>query len=257
MEQIRVKNGYGFLTSTLSASVIGDFDASSEKRKAANRVLNQKYDTDAAFQMSQLQGNHPVRKVLHMQKCYPETVFRLNRQGRTHKPDADRPISGRWHRNLAPNNCNTSVATQQRHRRPQSSLQAGRSVDGGLELSGNTTRRRGGCEYHFCRDKMAYYRAKGREAEVDGILTGTSPLDKRLPLFPAKATHQQLLGLVHRPTHPDKPAPAVPRERKWLGDNVGWEGNRGMATPPAGRNAKDGEVHPWPSSQYPLVLPTG
>lgn len=63
-----------------------------------------------------------------------------------------------------------------------------------------------------------------REAEVDGILTGTSPLDKRLPLFPAKATHQQLLGLVHRPTHPDKPAPAVPRERKWLGDNVGWEG---------------------------------
>lgn len=59
---------------------------------------------------------------------------------------------------------------------------------------------------------------------MDGILTGTSPLDKRLPLFPAKATHQQLLGLVHRPTHPDKPAPAVPRERKWLGDNVGWEG---------------------------------
>ncbi|CAN0543955.1 unnamed protein product, partial [Ectocarpus sp. 8 AP-2014] len=148
----------------------------------------------------------------------------LNRQGRTHKPDADRPISGRWHRNPAPNNYNTSVATQQRRQRPQSSLQAGHSADGGHELSGNTTRRRGGYEYHFCRDKMAYNRTKGREAEVDGILTGTSPLDKRLPLFPAKATHQQLLGLVHRPTHPDKPAPAVPRERKWLGDNVGWEG---------------------------------
>lgn len=63
-----------------------------------------------------------------------------------------------------------------------------------------------------------------REAEVDGILTGKSPLEKKLPLFPAKATHQQLLGLVHRPSHPDRPAPTVPRERKWLGNNVGWEG---------------------------------
>lgn len=62
-----------------------------------------------------------------------------------------------------------------------------------------------------------------REAEVDGILTGKSPLEKKLPLFPAKATHQQLLGLVQRPSHPDKPAPMVPRE-KWLGNNIGWEG---------------------------------
>lgn len=59
---------------------------------------------------------------------------------------------------------------------------------------------------------------------MDGILTGKSPLEKNMPLFPAKATHQQLLGLVHRPSNPERPAPAVPRERKWLGDNVGWEG---------------------------------
>lgn len=32
MESTRVKNGYGLCTSTLSASVIGRFDASSEKR---------------------------------------------------------------------------------------------------------------------------------------------------------------------------------------------------------------------------------
>lgn len=104
-----------------------------------------------------------MRKVLHMQKCYPETVFRLNRQGRKLKPDADRPISSRWHRNPAPNNYNTSVAAQQqRHRRPQSSLQAGRSADSGHEQCGNTARRRGGYEYRFCRDKMAYNRTKGR-----------------------------------------------------------------------------------------------
>lgn len=79
-------------------------------------------------------------------------------------------------------------------------------------------------EYEFCHDKMAYNRTKGREAEVDGILTGKSLLDARLPLFPAKATHQQLLGLVHRPSFPDRPAPKVSRERKWLGDAMGWEG---------------------------------
>lgn len=73
-----------------------------------------------------------------------------------------------------------------------------------------------------------------REAEVDDILTGRSPLDNKLPLFPAKATHQQLLGLVQRPSHPDKPAPKVPKERKWLGDNVGWEGK-----PKAGRLEKE------------------
>lgn len=71
--------------------------------------------------------------------------------------------------------------------------------------------------------------AQSREAEVDGILTGKSPLAKKLPLFPAKATHQQLLGLVHQPSHPDQPAPTVPKERKWLGNNVGWEGEANSA----------------------------
>ena len=33
MERVRVKNGYGLCTSTLSPSVIGRFDASSEKRR--------------------------------------------------------------------------------------------------------------------------------------------------------------------------------------------------------------------------------
>ncbi len=33
MDRVRVKNGYGLCTSTLSPSVIGRFDASSEKRQ--------------------------------------------------------------------------------------------------------------------------------------------------------------------------------------------------------------------------------
>lgn len=45
MEQIRVKNGYGFLTSTLSASVIGDFDASSEKRWVGTECASQRVHT--------------------------------------------------------------------------------------------------------------------------------------------------------------------------------------------------------------------
>ncbi|CAM9827925.1 unnamed protein product [Scytosiphon promiscuus] len=249
MESTRVKNGYGLCTSTLSASVIGQFDGSSEKRKAETRAWDHRYQTDATFQSAQQRDKHPVRKILHMQKCYPETVLRLNQKGdavgrKAGSASTVRPISSRWHRNPSPNNKNSA---------PRELRGAARCTNGAREnLSENAARSgvaRG--EYQFCRDKMAYNRIKGREAEVDAILTGTSPLEKKMPLFPAKATHQQLLGLVHRPSHPDKPAPAVPRERRWLGSNVGWEGNRGLPTPPAGRNAKDGEVLPWPSSQYP------
>ncbi|CAM9283724.1 unnamed protein product [Hapterophycus canaliculatus] len=248
MERTRVKNGYGLCTSPLSVSVIGQFDGSSEKRKADTREWDRRYHTDATFQGAQQRENHPVRKILHMQKCYPETVLRLNQKGSMKRnigsASTARPVSSRWHRNPSPNNKNSAPEGLRQ--------QTARSTNGGQQdLSDDAARGQVAREYLFCRDKMAYNRTKGREAEVDGILTGTSPLEKKMPLFPAKATHQQLLGLVHRPSHPEKPAPSVPRERRWLGSNVGWEGNRGLPTPPAGRNAKDGEVLPWPSSQYP------
>ena len=222
--------------------------------------------------MKQLEKNHPVRKILHMQKCYPETVRRLNdpttnelkKTSSLNQTDAgfaqprSSSSSSRWHRGISPNTrkapgkASTQASSQRASEResgqaskpatlkhvphqPSSetagathNINSSKARRGGTEsvASDETQRRRQRVahEYEFCHAKMAYNRTKGREAEVDGILTGRSPVDKTMPLFPARATHQQLLGLTYRPINPNNPAPEVPRERKWLGDNVGWEG---------------------------------
>ncbi|CAM9348725.1 unnamed protein product [Laminaria digitata] len=219
IDRVRVKNGYGLCTSALSASVIGHFDASSEQRKATNRAWDDRYHKDATFQMSQLEKNHPVRKILHMQKCYPETVRRLNDTTTTTNKtkNASCALKNQKYAGSAQPRSNSSGAAAERGGVPASAS----SSDGAQQ---RRRQRRVTHEYDFCRAKMAYNRTKGREAEVDGILTGRSPVDKNMPLFPSRATHQQLLGLTYRPVNPNHPAPEVPRERKWLGDNVGWEG---------------------------------
>lgn len=140
-------------------------------RKANSRAWDDRYNKDASFQMSQLQGNHPVRKILHMQKCYPSTVRRLNDKGNNDSSDATtpiaRPISSRWQRNPSPNNKNTAPPTTSLQQRlePTSSAQTCRSNNDGGSVSSNNKaarRRRISHEYNFCRDKMAYNRTKGR-----------------------------------------------------------------------------------------------
>lgn len=145
-------------------------------RKANNRAWDDCYNKDAIYQMSQLQGNHPVRKVLHMQKCYPSTVQRLNDKGNSSISSSNaptpiaRPISSRWQRNPSPNNQNaapTTTSLQQQHphqEKSTSSALTGRISDNGSVSSSNdmATRRRISHEYQFCHDKMAYNRTKGR-----------------------------------------------------------------------------------------------
>eukprot|EP00903_Cladosiphon_okamuranus_P005714 g5673.t1 len=161
MENKRVKNGYGLCTSTLSASVIGHFDASSEKRKASNRASDRLYHADATYQMRKLQGTHPVRKVLHMQKLYPETVIRLNNKGNDSSRStaasspAARSACSRWFRNPSPNNKNTSPSKSPGHA-PHGTKGAEYGVPN------DSTRRRIAGEYKFCHDKMTYNRTKGR-----------------------------------------------------------------------------------------------
>lgn len=268
-------------------------------RKAINRAWQHRYNDDATFQMSQLRGNHPVRNVLHMQCCYPETVRRLNdkkksaaaaavttvagtntyycnsngsRSSRRRSRSSNNNNDGDNH-HLRRNNSRDSISLLSASSRCQPSATTSTNVVNGsgrriktsppnnctplppqqsppssappINISSSSrkdtnakvrvekvsveTKQRVANEFQFCRAKMAHNRIKGREAEVDGILTGKSPLlegNKKMPLFPARATHQQLLGLVRRPSHPDKPAPKAPEERKWLGDNIGWEGER-------------------------------
>lgn len=140
-------------------------------RKANNRAWDNRYNKDAIYQMSQLKGNHPVRKILHMQKCYPSTVQRLNGKGKNSSWNAPtliaRPISSRWKRNPSPNNRNTApTTTPLHHQKPTSSAQTGcNNTDDRGSVHGTTTRQqqqRIASEYQFCHDKMAYNRTKGR-----------------------------------------------------------------------------------------------
>lgn len=132
-------------------------------RKANSRAWDGLYSADASYQMRELQGTHPVRKVLHMQKCYPETVLRLNRGNDRSSSIAastpiDRPISSRWIRNPSPNNRNTSPSSVQYCR-------GTKDVERGVS---DSTRRRIADEYQFCHGKMAYNRTKGRYGQILG-----------------------------------------------------------------------------------------
>lgn len=148
-----------------------------------------------------------MRKVLHMQKCYPVTLQRLNRGAAKRSQDEcpERPEGG-----------NQSNLSQQR----AASGYAGGNLSGKCR---ETCR-----ENAFCKGHMEYNRRKAREAQVGAILTGQSPLDNKTPLYPSRATDQELLAMVRHPANADKAAPSVERPRKWLGDNVGWEGDNGV-----------------------------
>lgn len=120
--------------------------------------------------MRKQQGTHPVRKVLHMQKFYPETVMRLNKRNGSSIAAASspepRPASCRWLRNPSPNNKNTSPY-------PSSSSSSSAHTchgtkDPGHGVSDGATGRRLADEYQFCHNKMAFNRAKGRYVDELG-----------------------------------------------------------------------------------------
>lgn len=147
-------------------SLVFEFCLPKQRRKASSRAWDHLYHADASYQTRKLQGTHPVRKILHMQKCYPETVLRLNNKGNDSSSSTasstptTRPISSRWLRNPSPNNKNTSPESLH----SSSSVHTCRNgtKDSGQGVSDDATRRRIADEYQFCHDKMAYNRTKGR-----------------------------------------------------------------------------------------------
>ena len=92
--------------------------------------------------------------------------------------------------------------------------------------------------------------SKSNNAEVDKIISGQQYANdtKKYPLFPANATHQELLGIDGNLVGESAqvPAPAPEKRLKWLGDSVGWENNRNL---PAEREEfRDGRIDLWPVS---------
>jgi translation initiation factor 2B subunit (eIF-2B alpha/beta/delta family) len=134
----RVRNGYGTMTSAFSASHVGLFDATSEKRKAQTASFQEQFTADAAYQLAQNKLSHPFKKGLHLQKFYPETVRMLDNEMAHHKAPPAR-------KQPAPS---ASVVhfSEMRQRQAQ--------------------------EYQFVHKRMEYNRHRSKEAAVDKIITG-------------------------------------------------------------------------------------
>jgi hypothetical protein len=134
----RVKNGYGAMTSAFSASNVGLFDATSEKRKAQTASFQEQFAADAAYQLAQNKLSHPFKKGLHLQKHYPETVRMLDNE--------------MAHRKAPPARKEPAPAASVAH---SSELQQKQAQ-----------------EYQFVHKRMEYNRHRSKEAAVDKIITG-------------------------------------------------------------------------------------
>jgi hypothetical protein len=79
-------------------------------------------------------------------------------------------------------------------------------------------------EYFINDRKRRYNKESGRKAVVNEIMTGKAP-ESKVYLFPFKATHTQILAMTGTLKSPDANIipPEVPRGRRWLGENLGFE----------------------------------
>ncbi|CAM9210918.1 unnamed protein product, partial [Chrysoparadoxa australica] len=162
----RVTNGYGYSTSVLSASNIGLSDHSSIQRQATVSAQADAFKDDALFQMQQLKLKHPSRKVLHLQSCYPDTVKRLEE-------------NGKHQRKMTPPQLKTFSKSDRTFTAPSDIFLSTVEIPEVVEVQHKA--------YKFAHEKMIYNRHKGQIAEVDQIITGTSPLPEKVPLFPQNA----------------------------------------------------------------------
>ena len=105
-------------------------------------------------------------------------------------------------------------------------------------------------------NKREFNKGLATNAQVNHIISGESelPVNARtgrpeFNIFPAKGTHNQLMGIdgKMKGRNANEPAPPVQSRNKWLGDNVGWENNRGLGA--TRKEFEDGQVIKWPKPE--------
>ena len=222
--QGKVYNGYGVQTSKLSISNIGQYNLEADAISKRENVLREQMKTSALDEIQRSKANHPSKLNLHMQKHYPDTLSRLKHGDLTRLKTPSDLKQFTWNApfETAKQVSNVDMAVTKR------------TID---ESTWNTSKR-------------AYNMSKSNNAEVDRIISGQQSANdsQRFPLFPANATHQELLGIDGKLVGESAqvPAPVPDRRLKWLGDSVGWENNRNL---PAEREEfRDGRIDLWPVS---------
>eukprot|EP00520_Triparma_pacifica_P010386 CAMPEP_0118659946 /NCGR_PEP_ID=MMETSP0785-20121206/15392_1 /TAXON_ID=91992 /ORGANISM="Bolidomonas pacifica, Strain CCMP 1866" /LENGTH=226 /DNA_ID=CAMNT_0006553103 /DNA_START=45 /DNA_END=722 /DNA_ORIENTATION=- len=221
--QGKVYNGYGMRTSKLSITNIGQYNLEADAISKRENILREQMKASALTEIQRSKANHPSKLNLHMQKHYPETLSRLKNGALTRLRTPSELKEFTW---------NTPFETAKQVSNVDMAVTR-RTID----------------ESQFNYNKRAYNLGRSSNAEVDKIITGQKSVNdkQKYPLFPANASHQELLGIDGKLVGESAqvPAPVPERKLKWLGESVGWENNRGL---PAEREEfKDGRIDLWPN----------
>mmetsp|Transcript_3204 Transcript_3204/g.6721 ORF Transcript_3204/g.6721 Transcript_3204/m.6721 type:complete len:237 (+) Transcript_3204:84-794(+) len=219
----KVPNGHGMLTSKLSVTNIGQYNLEAAAITKREVALKEAMKASAIEEIKRSKTNHASRMNLHMQKHYPETLKRLHGGNLTRKKTPPDLTQFTWNKPFERVNQASCVdlATSKRT----------------MDIA------------HWNSCKRYANLEKSNQAEVNHIITGSGGNRDKYPLFPAKATHQQLLLIDGKltGTPADVPAPNPERKNKWLGEAVGWENNRNLRA--TRREFEDGRVDLWPSPE--------
>ena len=233
----KVTNEFGVTTSKWSVTLLGHYEQSAAERVERQAEQTRVHERDFKSSIAINKQVHPVKRELHMQKFYPGTVNRLQ-QGDITRKKTPEPLK----------NAPYPLVRQQQALVPPPA--AGAPV---TKQAADVIRNEFEWNQRFCQKN----KTGGRIAVVKDIITGDLPLPKHCPLFPVKGSHQSLLGIDNKlvGANPMLAAPMPDPSRRWLGDHVGWEGNRGLPTPDIGAHGRDGHLAPWPSHQYGHLVP--
>jgi len=185
--------------SEFSATMIGVHD-----RANSNSWAKQAYKEEGKQVASYLTGVHHARKLPAMQLNYSETVNKLS------KLQVDKPIT------RAP------PAQKEPERHSKNHAQVVVKQDAYLNKMRNDIK-----SETFINDRKRRYNfSQGQTASIRDVFENSGPAPARgEKIFPQKATHLQVLALTGALKSPDANIlpPDVPRARRWMGDQEGWE----------------------------------
>lgn len=189
----------GRKTSQFSATMIGVHDQANK-----NDWAKQAYKEEGRQVAAYLTGVHHARKLPAMQLNYAETVNKLS------KLQVEKPIT------RAP----PAQAAPERHSANHAQVVVKQ------EAYLNKMRADIKSENFINDRKRRYNFSQGQTASIRDVFENSGPAPARgEKLFPQKATHLQVLALTGALKMPDanKLPPDVPRGKRWMGDQEGWE----------------------------------
>ena len=227
--QHKVMNGYGLLTSELSASQIGAKQHLSKMRLEKNELARRQYDAAALAQTKRGKTNRYANSVTCAGTVLKATTLVPNDKLFSHRFEQTQKRLQRMDAARLPTPA--SLKTFDFDPPP---LYIEFSRDVAPQLPGRPTTRmtREAVEEKAWNDKKhGWNKAKFFSSEVKQTMQGDFEPPVKPLLLPVGATHQQVLGIDNKLVgeNPLQAAPTLqPPPVAWYGDQIGWTGKIGM-----------------------------